>query len=240
MTLRWLLPPGGPVRSLEQAYDAGTGPSLRAGFVLSLDGAVAVDGGSHELSGAADKLVFHALRAVADAVVVGAGTVRSEDYGPVRPRKSGATWRAARSLPASPPLVVVTSSCELSTSARCFVQSPRTVIVTCACADPDRRAALAQVADVIVVGDSRVDLPAMLAELHQRGLTRLLCEGGPALLTDLLVAGLVDELCLTSTPLLVGDAPALVTRALPSPVRLEPVHLLAGGDGVLLGRWKVR
>lgn len=240
MTLRWLFPPGGEVTSLEQAYDPGAGPSLRGGFVLSTDGAVAVEGTSAGLSSPADKKVFRALRAVADAVVVGAGTVRREDYRPVQPSATGALWRAAHHLPPVAPLVIVTASAQLSPTARCFAaDGPRTLVVTCASAAPARRAALAEVADVLVVGDEQVCLPSMVAALHGRGLTRLLCEGGPALLTDLLAAGLVDELCLTATPLLVGGAPGLVSRALPAPLRLAPLHLLDGDDGVLLGRWRV-
>ena len=240
MTLRWLFPPGGEVTSLEQAYDPGAGPSLRGGFVLSTDGAIAVEGASAGLSSPADKQVFRALRAVADAVVVGAGTARSEDYRQVQPSPTGALWRAAHDLPPVAPLVIVTASAQLSPAARCFSpEGPRTVVVTCAGADPARRAALAEVADVLVVGEEQVCLPAMVTALHERGLTRLLCEGGPALLTDLLTAGLVDELCLTATPLLVGGAPGLLSRALPTPLRLAPVHLLDGGDGVLLGRWRV-
>ena len=241
MTLRWLLPPGGEVDSLEQAYDPGAGPSLRGGFVLSTDGAIAVEETSAGLSSPADKQVFRALRAVTDAVVVGAGTARREDYRPVQPSPTGALWRAERDLPPLPPLVIVTASAQLSPGARCFTagEGPRTVVVTCASADPAQRAALAEVADVLVVGEDEVCLPSMVAALHGRGLTRLLCEGGPALLTDLLTAGLVDELCLTATPLLVGGAPGLLSRALPAPLRLAPVHLLDGGGGVLLGRWQV-
>ena len=213
-------------------------PALRAGFVVTTDGGTAVDGGSRPLQTPADEVVFHALRAVSDAVVVGAGTVRDEGYGPVRPRPAGAAWRRARGLAERPPLVLVTRSADLDPDDRCF-RGPA-VVVTCAAADPRRRAALSAVADVVVAGERDVDLRAALGALHARGLRRLLCEGGPALLTSLLAAGLVDELCLTLTPLLLGAAPPLLTEGLTPPRPLDLVHLVDGGGGVLLARYAVR
>ncbi len=226
--------PGEAVDSLEDLY-AVDGPVLRAGFVHSVDGAIAVDGSSEGLSSAPDKAVFRALRAVCDAVVVGAGTARAEDYGPVLLSKSGAVWRAARGLP-HPPLVLVSRSLDLDPGARCFTGAARPIVLTCAAAAAP--AGLTEVADVIVKGEETVDLLAGLAALRERGLAHLLCEGGPALLTDLLRLRAVDELCLTTTPLLVGAAPRLVGE-LDEPVRLAPVHLLDGGDGVVLGRYRV-
>ncbi len=237
MTWRVLLPEPGPlVGPLEDWYDPGPGPSLRAGLVLSADGATSVEGRSDPLSGPADKDVFRALRTVADGVVVGAGTVRAENYGPVRIRPEGSAWRAARGLAETPPLVVVSARCDLQESARCFGGTTRTVVATCAGAPAEDRERLSRVAEVVVCGEERVDLPALLGVLHGRGLTRLLCEGGPALLTDLVAAGLVDELCLTVSPVLVGGGPALLTRTLGAPVTVTTRHLLAGPGGELLWR----
>lgn len=229
-----LLQPGDPVAFLEDLY-AVDGTVLRAGFVHTTDGAIALDGSSEGLSSVADKQVFRALRAVCDAVVVGAGTVRAEDYGPVLLSPSGAVWRAARGLP-RPPLVIVSRSLDLDPAARCFTGDTRPLVLTCAAATAP--AGLADVADLVVAGEDSVDLLAGIAALHARGLRHLLCEGGPALLTDLLRLRAVDELCLTSEPLLVGDAPRLV-GALDEPVRLAPMHLLDGGDGRVLGRYRV-
>lgn len=238
--MRLLLPEARQLATedLLDLYDPGEAPALRAGFVLSTDGAVAHGGGSRGLQTPADQAVFHALRAVTDAVVVGAGTLRAEGYGPVRPRADGRAWRAARGLPAAPPLVVVSRRLDLEPGDRCW--SGPAVVVTCAASDPARRAALAQVAEVVVSGDDTVDLAGALTALHERGLSRLLCEGGPSLLTALLRARLVDELCLTLTPLLVGTAPGLLTSALGTPVRLDLLHLADGGGGVLLARYGVR
>jgi riboflavin biosynthesis pyrimidine reductase len=231
--MRLLLP---EARALEgqdllDLYDPGAGPLLRAGFVVSTDGGIAQDGSSRPLQTAADEAVFHALRAVCDAVVVGAGTARTEDYGPVRPRPDGRDWRAARGLPAQPPLVVVSRSLDLDPDARCL--SGPSLVVTCAAA-PGRD----RFRDVVVAGEDEVDLAAAVRQLAERGFTRLLCEGGPRLLTAALAAGLVDELCLTHTPRLLGAAPGLVTE--PVSQDLELRHLVDGGDGVLLARYGLR
>lgn len=217
-------------------YAAGS-PGVRAGFVVTTDGGVALDGGSRGLQTPADEVVFHALRAVADAVVVGAGTARSEDYGPIRPRPAGAAWRAARGMPGRPPLVLVSRTLRLEPTDRCFTGPA--VVVTCAAADAGRREALAAVADVVVAGEDDVDLASAVDQLSERGLRHLLCEGGPSLLTTLLTADLVDELCLTLTPLLLGTAPTLLTQALRAPLPLELQHLADGGGGVLLARYAV-
>ncbi len=221
---------------LLELYDPGENPSLRGGFVLSVDGAIAADGSSRLLQTPADQMAYACLRAVADAVVVGAGTARTENYGPVRHRPAAAAWRAVhRRAPA--PLVLVTRGADLDPLARCFTGDVPTLVLTCTAARPS--AALRRVADVVIAGDDDVELAAAVAALHARGLTRLLCEGGPSLLTALLGAGLVDELCLTLSPLLIGTAPTLLTTALSAPVRLQLRHLVDGGDGSLLARYGV-
>jgi riboflavin biosynthesis pyrimidine reductase len=78
----------------------------------------------------------------------------------------------------------------------------------------------------------------LVADLHARGLKRLLCEGGPSLLTTLLKAGLVDDLYLTVSPQLVGTGPYLI-HGLDAPHPLRLVSLLHDDPGVLLCRWSV-
>jgi riboflavin biosynthesis pyrimidine reductase len=214
-------------------YDPGSTPSLRAGFVAAVDGAVAVDGSSRGLHTRSDSVAFRALRAVADAVLVGAGTVRKEDYGPVRLRPAGRAWRAAHGRTRDVPLVVVSRRLDLDPAGRWAV---RPLVVTCESAPPERLAAVADVAEVLVHGDDEVDLPGAIAALHDRGLRALLCEGGPGLLQALLRDELVDELCLTVSPALAGGLP-LLPVALPRPVPLHLTSLIDGGDGALLCRW---
>jgi riboflavin biosynthesis pyrimidine reductase len=202
-------------------------PALRANFVSSLDGAVTVDGYSEGLSGPADKRVFGVLRSVCDALMVAAGTLRHEGYGPVRVRRPDGP----------PPLVVVSRSLDLDPGLPALAEAPvRPYVVTCAAAPPSARKALSGVAEVLVHGDTDVDLAAAVADLHGRGLRQVLCEGGPHLVGSLIAADLVDELCLTLSPLLVGAGPGRMSAGPPTPMprRLRLRHVLADDDALFL------
>jgi 5-amino-6-(5-phosphoribosylamino)uracil reductase len=115
-----------------------------------------------------------------------------------------------------------------------------TYLVTCAAADADRRAALiAAGVRVLVRGDEDVDLRAALDALAGAGLEQLICEGGPALFGAALAAGVVDELDLSLSPLLVGGGPGLLPGALPVPARGRLTQVLTEED-VLFTRWSLR
>jgi riboflavin biosynthesis pyrimidine reductase len=102
-------------------------------------------------------------------------------------------------------------------------------VVTSGAAPRTRRDALAEVADVVVAGDERVDLAAALAELAARGLRSVLCEGGPGLFGALIAADLVDEFCLTLSPKLVGGAAARVAAsAAEHPRGMRLAHAIEG------------
>lgn len=217
------------------AYPSGlTAPWVRVNFVSSLDGAATVDGLSGGLGSGADKRVFGVLRELADVVLVGAGTVRAEDYrGARRPTRGGAT---------PPPIAVVTGSADLDPGSRLFTDTVvAPIVLTLESAPAAHRARLvAAGADVVVL--DRLTPDALLGELARRGLHRVLCEGGPSLHGDLVAADAVDELCLTLAPLLAGGSAGRIARghsgAEPSPPRrLE----LAGAilqDDVLLLRYR--
>ena len=209
-------------------------PGLRANFVTSLDGAVEVAGHSRGLSSDEDRAVFALLRQQSDAVMVGGGTLRHENYGPVR--VDAARWRSREGLPEHPVLVIVSASLDFEPGHRVFAEAPvRPVVLTHAGAPPERRDRLAPVADVISCGASVVDLSAGLTELRRRGLGQVLCEGGPRLFDALLAADLVDELCLTISPLLVGAGPEriVVGTGRPSPLTMRLAHLIMAGDMLL-------
>jgi riboflavin biosynthesis pyrimidine reductase len=227
-----------PAGGLEDLYDPGDVPSLRVGFVTSADGAISVAGQSRALQTESDSVAFRALRTVTDAVVVGAGTARQEDYGPVRLSPTALDWRRSHGRSAEVPLVIVSRRLDLDPAARCFTAG-RPIVITCDASPVARRRTLEHVADVLVQGDQHVDLPAAIAGLHTRGLVRLLCEGGPTLFADLLAVGCVDDLFLTLSPMLVGTSPGLLPLALTQPVDLELRSLVDGGDGALLFRWGV-
>lgn len=192
-------------------------PWVRVNFVSTIDGAAhGPDGVSGTLGGEADKAVFDALRSMADVVLVGAGTARDEEYGP-----------------GDVPIALVSRSLEVPDA----LLVPGTVVVTSADAPADRVAALRETVDVIAVGDGHVDLAAVLAELGRRGWHHVLCEGGPSLHGDLLALDLVDELCLTVSPVLAaGGAPRIAhgDDAVERPMRLAHARPV---DDVLLTRW---
>jgi riboflavin biosynthesis pyrimidine reductase len=223
--------------ALAGAYQLPPGRSMRVDFVVSLDGAIAIEGRSSGLGSPGDRRVFQVLRALADAVLVGHGTAAAERYRPVAADPAVARLRTALGRPAGAPVVVVSRRASLAPGDRLAV--PSTVLVTCAATDPGRRAALAGAGvDVLVCGDDDVDLPLALDQLADRGLVQLVCEGGPALLRSLLDARLVDELALTLSPALVGGPARLLDAALGSVVRPRLVQLLEE-DGVLFTRYAV-
>jgi riboflavin biosynthesis pyrimidine reductase len=211
--------------------------SLRVNFVTSLDGAVALDGYSEGLSSPADKRVFDLLRMVSDALVVAAGTLRHEGYGPITLDERAREWRRRHGLAEHLPLVAVSRTLALGPALAALAEAPaRSYVVTCASAPAAARAALADVAEVIVCGEDDVDLAAARAELHERGLSQLLCEGGPQLLGGLTAADLVDDFCLTVSPLLTGPGGGRITGGPPSPQprRLGLCHILGEDDMLLL------
>jgi riboflavin biosynthesis pyrimidine reductase len=212
---------------------------LRANFVSSADGAAYVDGKSGGLSSPDDKRVFGVLRVLADVVLVGAGTARVEEYKPARRRPSLAALREGR--PETQPIAVVTKTLGLNLASPLFTEAPpdaRTIVITCAASDAELRTEAAKVADLIVVGEETVDLGQALAELSDRALGRVLCEGGPHLLGDLSAAGLLDELCLSFSPTLAGPGAGRIIAGQPSDARgMKLAHVLAGDDSFLFLRY---
>jgi riboflavin biosynthesis pyrimidine reductase len=217
-------------------------PWLRANMVSSLDGAAQHEGRSQPISSATDMRIFGALRALADAVVVGAETVRLEGYRPARAREAFAARRAAAGQGAAPAIAVVSASLELDFSLPLFV-SPLvpTLVLTGASAPQDRvRAAEKAGVDVVIAGEGAgVDPARALRELGERGFLRLLTEGGPRMLGQFLAAGVLDELCLTLSPTLTsGDAQRIAGGpVLAVPERFSLVSLLEEA-GFLYSRYR--
>jgi riboflavin biosynthesis pyrimidine reductase len=207
---------------LEALYRPPTLPWLRVNMVSTLDGAANGESGkSGSINNAADKAVFHALREQADAIVVGAGTARTERY-----------------RVAAVPIVLVSHRALVPEQLR---NAPAGSVLMVTCAESlgldGAREALGD-EQVIVAGEAQVDLAAMKAALVERGLRNLLCEGGPHLLRDLLDAGAVDELCLTWVPQVIGGVHPRILEGPPVDIPMQLAVLLEQ-DGTLIGRWLV-
>ena len=206
----------------------------------SIDGAVTAEGASAGLGTPADKAVFTILRELADAVLVGAGTVRAENYGGVRLSEAVRADRTTRGMSAVPPIVVVTASADIDPTSRVFTDTAvAPVVITSAHAPVDARRRLAATgADVVEVPGDDVSTASIVQTLDARGLHRVLCEGGPGLFGRLLSDDAVDDVCLTISPVVVaGDAGRISRSASSSIRRLTRAHVLADDDGTLLTRW---
>jgi riboflavin biosynthesis pyrimidine reductase len=208
-------------------------PGVRVNFVSSIDGAATRDGRSGGLSGPADKRLFELLRRVSDVVMVGAGTVRDEGYGPMRVSDASAAWRGSHGRPPHPVFAIVTGRLDLDPASPIFTTAPvRPIVLTTERATGADR--FAEVADVVIAGSAQVDPATAVAALRERELTRILCEGGPSLFGSLLAADAVDELCVTISPSLeAGDARRISDGDAP-PRDMRLASVLRSGETLLL------
>jgi riboflavin biosynthesis pyrimidine reductase len=216
------------------------GQWVRAIFVSSTDGAA--QGPDHRagaLSSENDQRIFALQRSLSDLVLVGAGTARVEGYRPVQRSEVDADLRTRLGLAPVPAIAVVSRSLTLEPGLLLGGEAP-TLVVTAESAASDAIAATAEMAQVIVTGSTEVDIPAALDRLLGLGYRRVLCEGGPSLLAQVVAAGRLDDLCLATAPLLVGGD---LRRILHGP-RLDPPHRLRLADllehdGELFARYLV-
>ena len=236
---------GDLIAALAEVYAYPEGRWVRANMIASVDGAIMVDGRSGGLSGPADRLVFRVLRSLAEVIVVGAGTARAERYRQAQPGELCQQFRAGR-LPA-PPIAVLTRRLDLDLTSSLFANPglARTILITTDQAPQERLQAAERVADVVVAGAAEVGAATVINVLEQRGWSQILVEGGPTLLGEFSAADLVDELCLTISPVLEGGyAPARVTSAsdvtsADAPAKLAGLRLASvlEDDGFLLTRY---
>ncbi|MFJ3982582.1 pyrimidine reductase family protein [Streptomyces fungicidicus] len=220
----------------------GREPWLRANMVSTLDGAAQHDGRSQPISCPADMRIFGVLRALADVVLVGAETARQEGYRPARARADFAAAREAAGQGPAPVIAVVTASLDLDFSLPLFT-SPLvpTLVLTGAGAAPDRVAAAeAAGARVVRAGEGAgVDPARAVRALAELGHTRLLTEGGPRLLGQLVAAGVLDELCLTVSPMLAaGDAQRIAGGPSVTLPRRFALESMLEEDGFLFTRYR--
>ena len=235
--MRQLLPDAVDPVDLAALYgdlpSAASRPSVRVNMIASVDGATEVAGRSGALGSKADSELFHVLRSLTDAILVAAGTVRSDQYGPSRI-----------------PIAIVTRSCALDWGSPLFTNNlggaaARPAVITVATAPADEVTRARAVADVVVAGEHDVDLAAALRALGERGLAAVLCEGGPTLNAQLARAGLIDELCLSVSPMVVagGAKRILAGPSLDAPVGGRThwrLHSLCEQDDFLFLRYRAQ
>ena len=198
------------------------GPWVMLNMVVSVDGATAVDGGASGLNDADDRALFLALRSVADVVMMGAQTVRSENLGPVRMNEEKMRHRQEAGMEGEPTLVILTRSLNIEPGHRVFSdETRRPTILTGLDADPEKVAVLGEVADVRQI--ESLDGSGIVGALDSASV--ILCEGGPTLNSHLAAAGVVDEIDLTVAPLLaMGESKRITSGAAldpPTPMRLD-------------------
>lgn len=215
---------------------------LAVNYVTSADGAVEIGGRAPGLSNPPDRKVLQLGSDLADVLLVGATTAMVEHFEGVHPDETTTRRRRRHGLSDIPPTAVVTTGRTLPVDAPVITKAAvPTIVVTCASAPRDKLKAWADAgAELMVVGDDTVDAAAAVAALVDRGLGRIDCEGGPNLFGSLIEAGVVDELRLTVSPLLVSGTAGRIATGVPiDPVDLDLVSVLAE-DSIMLLRYLVR
>jgi riboflavin biosynthesis pyrimidine reductase len=215
---------------------------VRANFIASIDGGATFAGKAGGLGGPGDRALFGLLRALADVIVVGAGTVRVEHYAGARMGATQRQHRQARGQSEVPRLAIVTKSGDLDRDLPVFSRTEvPPLLLTCTATAETTRRQLADVAEVLDCSDGdpdRVDEAAVLAAVSAHGRYRVLTEGGPTLLSSLIEHDLLDELCLTVAPYVVGGQARRIATG-PGQVRapMRCAHLLTDADGYLYTRY---
>src|ERR1700728_1215944 len=217
-------------------------PAVRLNMIVSVDGGTSWNGVSGALGGSADKALFSVLRSLADVVLVASATMRGEQYGPVVLGSKIQDMRREQGQTPVPRIAVVSRTCQFDWSTPFFTAATeRPIVLTVSSAAEADRTRAAEVAEVIIVGDDDVDLPRAIAELGSRGAKSVLAEGGPTLNGELARAGLLDELCVTLSPLLAsGDAKRIIAGSTLD--ILEPLDLrsICEEDNYLFLRYRPR
>ena len=205
---------------------------VRSMMVATLDGAAAgADGLSGSISGDADGAVFSAVRRFADAVLVGGGTLSAEEYGPMRAAEDDLAPRRGSGQADAPVLAVLSGSLTLPMDQDGFLASDVPPIVfTTADPDAERLAALRERCEVVQADGDTVAVSWVIDRLVERGLWRVVCEGGPSLLRDVAEADRLDEVDLTFSPTMAGTGTTPSTDVLSTTRGFTLIHVLTADD----------
>jgi riboflavin biosynthesis pyrimidine reductase len=215
---------------------------VRGNMIASLDGGATDEGKAGGLAGAGDRALFALMRHAADVILVGAATVRIENYSGAQLPVAARQDRQRRGQAEVPPIAVVTQSGALDPTALLFTRTEvRPLILTCRRSFDDTHRRLSAVAEVIDASGPQsdtVDGATVLKIFAERRLYRVLTEGGPLFLGSLIEDGLLDELCLTIAPMLVGGgARRIVTGPGQVHTTMRRAHVLTDDDGYLYTRY---
>jgi len=243
--LRRLLPEPGPttIGELFEDFDPGAGagderPHLFTNFALTVDGRATIDGRSGAIGSDTDTAMLVALRLHPDAVMIGAGTLRAEGYGRVVADPAKRRLREDRGLPGDPLMVLVSGRLDLPWDAPLFTDGGGSVVIFTA---SDREPPATATPVEVVRHDNRVDLvDAMRLLRTEHGVRSLLSEGGPTLHSELLAAGLVDELFITRSPRIAGGAGPGLFAGLEAHTHELDLAWLLESDGELFARYLIR
>lgn len=218
-----LHPRPGPVTAPELLAELGRGPRVMLNMVATVDGRATVDGNSTAIGGAGDRRMFAELRAIADAVLVGTGTLRAEPYGRLVRSEERRARRVAAGLAEDPTAVLWSRALDLPWDAPLFSIPEQPVVIVC-----DAEGPVPEVAAPVTL----VPAPSLRVLRGRFGV--LLCEGGPRLNRELLGEGLLDDLFLTLGPVLGGEAvPGIVDGTFPR-ADLTLRWVVRHGDELLL------
>ena len=208
-------------------------PWIRANFATTVNGVIQMEGRSFGVSGPPDKTVFRFLRSISDAILVGALTAQAEKYASPIPEPHSSK---------APLLVVATNSLNIEDSHKIFNEESPPLIATSNAtfeAYPSKIERLSHRARFVAFGNRSIDFPQLFSYLRSQGITTLLCEGGPKLVSQLLIAELVDEICLTISPRIGNGTPtgfANIGSSTPIEMHLESSFEV---DGYLFCRYMI-
>ncbi len=223
-------------------YPERDGTWVRANFITSVDGGATSGGSSGAMGGPGDRFVFNLLRELADVIVVGAGTVRIEGYSGAQVGVARRQRRQARGQSEVPQLAIVTGSGHLNRDMAVFTRTEvQPLVLTCTAASEQTRRALNGLCDVLDCSGrdpDKIDEAALLSDLAVLAMRRVLTEGGPTLLGSLMQGDMLDELCLTIAPCLVGGQARRIAAG-PGQLltRMRCAHVLTDDAGYLYTRY---
>ena len=226
------------LRDLFAYPETPSGPWLRANLIASIDGAVTFDGSGRKLGTPTDRRVFTRLREVADVILIGAITAASKPYADLRVEAEAQPWRLSHGMSDSLRLAVVSSRGVIPAQLLRDPATPPIVFVSANAPASARRDLEASGAMVREMAAGQIGSAAIRQDLFELGLPRVLVEGGPTLFSHLLAGDALDELCLTTSPMMVaGPARRIASSDEHVELRMERTDILLGGDGTVIVRW---